>query len=1093
MIPGLTGSLLSHEAVSGALEVIRRGASAPPDCRWFHAWHNQIAREMGPTSTARQVFDRVAAPLAARLGLRLVPAATPAISPSVHAVLHTDRSAVATLLATDWGRDPGSAWSEAVRLGIAHDLRWCVCITGTALRIIDATHTYTRRFAQFDLVTTAHDVTSASVLVALLQAEAFNQAETAMDRAVAISDRHRTAVRTALQQGVHEALILLLRAFAGARPRVRQAPPDALFEESLVVIYRILFLLFAEARGLVPKWHPVYRDSYTIESLREPAERLARPRGLWESIQAIARLAHRGCRAGTLRVPPFNGRLFSPVHAPLAESLMLDDGVVREALLALTTHRQGTVRRRIAYADLGVEQLGGVYERILDYAPLRSPGRARSLTLTRVGRRKATGTFYTPRALTEFLVRRALAPLVAGASADQILSLRVVDPAMGSGAFLVAACRYLAGAYESALIRDQASDGSDITDADRAGFRRLIAQRCLFGVDVNPMAVQLARLSLWLATLARDKPLTFLDHHLRVGNSLAGVFIEDLLRPPRPQKSRPALLNLPLFDVDLLERDMKPVVESRLRLALQPDDSVEHVRSKEQLLASVQAPDGPLAVWQRVANLWCADWFSGVGEPRSAAAFGALVDEILGRGRVIPPHISTPLLDNAQAVAARERLFHWQLEFPEVFLNADRERANRAGFDAVVGNPPWEVLRGDRGPSDDIALTDFSRRSGVYSWQGAGHANLYQLFLERALRLTRRGGRVAIVVPSGFALDHGCARLRSAVMDLTSIDTFVTLENRDALFPIHRALKFLLVTATRGGRTTKIPCRAGVRSTVELARMPDVGDDRALDLPRSIVEKFSGDQLVVPEIREQLDAEILSRLVFGFPPLSSADGWGVNFGRELNATDDREHFSSRPNHGSLPVLEGKQIQPFVAHVDRATKYVGKTVATRLLHANTFASPRLVYRDVASASNRLTLIAAVIPGGVVTTHTLFCLKGRVSRDLHVFLCGMLNSFVANYLVRMRVGTHVTVSIIERLPVPRPATDSLDFRRIVSLTDRVITTQSPRAIAEIQASVAHLYGLSSQHFQHVLDTFPLVPADERAAAMDAYLASTQGHPL
>src|SRR3954470_7491121 len=580
MIPGLTGSLLSHEAVSGALEVIRRSSSAPPDCRWFHAWHNQIAREMGPTSTARQVFDRVAAPLAARLGLRLVPAATPAISRSVHAVLHTDRSAVATLLATDWGRDPGSAWNEAVRLGIAYDLRWCVCITGTALRIIDATHTYTRRFAQFDLVTTAHDITSASVLVALLQADAFDQGETAIDRAVAISDRHRTAVRTALQQGVHEALILLLRAFAAARPRRRQAPPDALFDESLVVIYRILFLLFAEARGLVPKWHPVYRESYTIESLREPAARLPRPPGLWESIQAIARLAHRGCRAGTLRVPPFNGRLFSPVHAPLAESLMLDDGVVREALLALTTHQQGAVRRRIAYSDLGVEQLGGVYERILDYAPLRSASHPRSLTLTRVGRRKATGTFYTPRALTEFLVRRALAPLVAGASADQILSLRVVDPAMGSGAFLVAACRYLAGAYESALIRDQASDGSDVTDADRAGFRRLIAQRCLFGVDINPMAVQLARLSLWLATLARDKPLTFLDHHLRVGNSLAGASIEDVARPPRsPGRSATIREQLPLFDFDLLDRDLGAALAARVSLALGPDDTVEQVRA----------------------------------------------------------------------------------------------------------------------------------------------------------------------------------------------------------------------------------------------------------------------------------------------------------------------------------------------------------------------------------------------------------------------------------------------------------------------------------------------------------------------------------
>jgi hypothetical protein len=1065
---------------------MRRG-SVTPDYRWFHSWHNQIAREMGPTSTARHVFDRVAAPLIARLGLRAVPAPTPAVSRSIYAVLHaTDRAGVATLLATEWGRDPANAWSEAVRLGIAHDVRWCLCITGPALRIIDATHTYTRRFSQFDLAIAAHDVTSLGLLFALLHADAFNEADTTMDRAVAISERHRAAVRTALQQGVHDALTMLVRAFATAGPRGRQVQPESLFEESLVVIYRILFLLFAEARGLVPKWHPVYRDSYTIESLREPAERLRRPPGLWESIQAIARLAHRGCRAGTLRVPPFNGRLFSPIHAPLAESLTLDDGVVRDALLALTTREQGTARRRIAYADLGVEQLGGIYERILDYAPLNSTDVPGSLTLIPIGRRKATGTFYTPRALTEFLVRRALAPLVQDAAAPRILSLRIVDPAMGSGAFLVAACRYLAGAYESALIRDGACSGSDITDADRAGFRRLIAQRCLFGVDINPMAVQLARLSLWLATLARDKPLTFLDHHLRVGNSLAGASIEDLLRPPRARRSRPASLNLPLFDFDLLEREMKTVVESRLLLALQPDDSVEHVQDKERLLASLRRPDGPLTTWQRVANLWCADWFAGAGEPRSAAAFGSLVDEILGRGGVIPAHISRPLVESAQVIAARERFFHWQLEFPEVFLDADREDSSDSGFDAVLGNPPWEVLRGDREPGRDTALTDFSRRSGAYLWQGAGHANLYQLFLERALRLTRRHGRVAVVVPSGFAIDHGCAHLRSALMDLTSIDTFVTLENRDALFPIHRGLKFLLVTATRGGRTTTIPCRAGIRSTFELESVPDVGDDRALGLARSIVEKFSGDQLAIPEVRVRLDADILSRIVFGFPPLSSSsEGWDVSFGRELNATDDREHFSSRPSRGSLPILEGKQIQPFVAQVERATKYVAEATAARLLGAKAFTKARLAYRDVASASNRLTLIAAIVPAGVVTTHTLFCLKGGASRGLHLFLCGILNSFVANYLVRMRVGTHVTVSIIERLPVPRPPVQSPVFRRIAALTDRVMTTRSTRAIAAINASVAHLYQLSSGEFQHVLDTFPLVPVEERINAMLAYL--------
>jgi hypothetical protein len=805
---------------------------------------------------------------------------------------------------------------------------------------------------------------------------------------------------------------------------------------------------------------------------------------LWESIQAIARLAHRGCRAGSLRVPPFNGRLFSPLHAPLADSLVLDDAAVREAILSLTTVRHGAVRRRIAYADLGVEQLGGVYERILDYAPALSTGNHDSLALKKVGRRKATGTYYTPRALTEFLVRRALAPLVRDASADKILSLRIVDPAMGSGAFLVAVCRYLAVAYESALIRDGTLSSDEVTEGDRASFRRVIAQRCLFGVDVNPMAVQLARLSLWLATLARDKPLTFLDHHLRVGNSLAGVSTEDLGRRPG-HKARASTAQLPLFDHDLLDRDMTRIIATRLSLALGPDDSVEQVRTKERLLASLQSDGSPLVAWQRIANLWCADWFSSRDQPRSAKVFGPLVDEILGRARVLPTHLSKPILDHAQRVAVRERFFHWQLEFPEVFLDATVP-GGHAGFDAVIGNPPWEVLRGGETAAADTALTAFSRQSGAYGWQGDGHANLYQLFLERALAVTRHGGRVAMVVPSGFALDHGCARLRSELLNRTSIDTFVTVENREALFPIHRGLKFLLVTATRGERTATIPCRSGIRSASDLERIPDRGDDHSVDLPRSVLEQFAGDQLAIPEIRSSNDVGILGRTVFRFPALASAEGWGVRFGRELNATDDREYFVGQQTRGHLPILEGKQIQPFIANVERVSRYIAARDASRLLGSGGFRKPRLAYRDVASASNRLTLIAAIVPANVVTTHTLFCLKGNVEYDRQLFLCGILNSFVANYLVRMRVGTHVTVAIMEQLPVPQPPTDSAAFLRIVALANRVrMTRGSEQTVAEIHAAVAHLYQLSFTDFEHVLDTFPLVPVSDRHSAMQFFL--------
>ena len=1085
MIPGLSGSLLSHDALAGGLTEIRRGTTKP-NYRWFHSWYSRIVRDMGPTSTARHVYDRVGVPLAASLGLRAVPVLSPPSSDSIQGLLYNDALPVAALIVTGWGRDPSRAWRDAARIAIVHGLKWTMVITGPFVRIFDAAHTYSRRFIQFDLEITAHDATGLEVLWALLGAESFNGHETALDRAVILSEHHRTAVRTSLQAGVNDAVMSLLRAFAAAQRQQRRASLDSLFDESLVVIYRILFLLFAEARGLVPKWHPIYRDSYTIESLREAAERFASPPGLWESIQAIARLAHRGCRAGALRVPPFNGRLFSPMHAPLADSVVLDDAAVRNAILSLTTVQRGPVRRRIAYADLGVEQLGGVYERILDYAPGLSTGDGGLLTLQKVGRRKATGTYYTPRTLTEFLVRRALAPLVTDASADTILRLRVVDPAMGSGAFLVAVCRYLATAYESALIRDGAMSSDDVGESDRAGFRRTIAQRCLFGVDINPMAVQLARLSLWLATLARDKPLTFLDHHLRVGNSLAGVSIEDVLRKPKcSARGTASRAQLPLFDLDLLDRDMKAVITTRLSLALGPDDSVEQVRTKERLLASLQSDDSPLTPWQHIANLWCADWFSTAGQPRSAKAFAPLVDEILGRARVLPAHTSKPLLDHAQHVAARERFFHWQLEFPEVFLNAAAP-VGQSGFDAVIGNPPWEVLRGDGRSAGDSALMAFSRQSGTYRWQGEGHANLYQLFLERALAATRPGGRVAMVVPSGFALDHGCARLRSALLDRTSVDTFVTIENREAVFPIHRGLKFLLLTATRGQPTNAIPCRSGIRSITDLEQIPDRGDDRSVNLPRSVVEQFSGNQLAIPEIRSSDDVRILGRTVFRFPALSSADGWGARFSRELNATDDRQHFVARRIRGSLPLLEGKQIQPFKANLDRVTRYIAETDASRLLGSHGFKKARLAYRDVASASNRLTLIAAIVPANVVTTHTLFCLKGDVNRDLQLFLCAIFNSFVANYFVRMRVGTHVTVAIVERLPVPRPSTNSSPFLRIVASTNRVMTTpEDSHARSCLQAAVAHLYQLSSADFQHVLATFPLVPVSERREAWQCFL--------
>jgi hypothetical protein len=186
------------------------------------------------------------------------------------------------------------------------------------------------------------------------------------------------------------------------------------------------------------------------------------------------------------------------------------------------------------------------------------------------------------------------------------------------------------------------------------------------------------------------------------------------------------------------------------------------------------------------------------------------------------------------------------------------------------------------------------------------------------------------------------------------------------------------------------------------------------------------------------------------------------------------------------VIEGKHVTPFTIAVDKAARFIHEQRAAVLLSGQrTFARSRLAYREVASSTNKLTLIAAIVPPRVVTTHTVFCLKDAVDDDLQFYLCGMFNSFVANYLVRLRVTTHVTASVLDRLAVPRLDRNSVAFRAIVGLSASLCATPGDDLNrADLQARAAHAYGLDRAQFDHVLSTFPLVPAVERARAASRF---------
>jgi Eco57I restriction-modification methylase len=1111
-LAGVGGSLFPGRYLVEAPEAddIWRHRPRPPDGqrRAFEKWWTRAASSCGPASGVRTLFDVVAMPLLAMLGFRAYDVTfdrTRAL-----ARLQTRGSGRVGLVVLPWASRQSTAWREVVVIARRMDADWCFVLAPPYLSLVDARGHASRHSVDFTLPE-AFAANSFIRFWTLAHAGAFEpwlparspdrRASPLIDRLLVSARQFQDRVRADLQDGVVDALDSLTNVLARSLPRPARHNPGG---EALTLVYRLLFLLFAESRSLVPIGHPIYQRAYSVGTLCREAVSDERACGLWDGLAAITRLSRSGCRTDDLIVAPFNGQLFARTAAPALEAgrpssrvvrrKSAADAALRRALVALGTRPGAAGRETISYADLGVEQLGAVYERVLDTPAERREAPARRHS----ARRKQTGTFYTPQPLAEFVVRRTLAPLVSGATTDRILSLRIVDPAMGSGAFLVAACNYLASAYERALVEEGRCGAIDLDDDARADIRRLVAERCLAGVDANPVAVELARLSLWLATLARGKPLGFLDHRLRAGDSLIGAWPDDLQRTPG-RRARTGEPVLPLFDAADLESSIGRATRPLVEIAGRRDDTVEDVRAKAAVWRALTGDRSPLEPWRLASSLWCARWFpdGAAGErPRqtrpSDAEFRAALDAIFRGDPTLPARPLAEWLEHARTVARNRAFFHWPLEFADVFYDEHGQPRQAAGFDAVIGNPPWEMLRHDSpdaggAPASAGARPDgrqvvrFIRESDLYASCGRGHLNLYQPFVERALALARPGGRVGLVLPWGLAADDGAAALRSRLLDRSALDTIVGFDNAGGLFPIHRGLRFLVVVASPGGRTTEVRARFGVRTAKELADLPEHDEDGTsypVRLTPDLLRAVGGVARRIPDVRDPRDLAWLDSLARAHPPLGHTDGWGAHFGRELNATEDRRHFGTT----GLPVIEGKHIAPFAVDPGRATWRINRREASRLLPDGRFDRPRLAYRDVSGVGNRLSLIAAVVPAGVVTTHTLFCLRTPVEANARHFLCGLFNSFVLNALVRLLMGGHVTTSLVEGLPVPL-WTGSPEQRRIARLARRL--TEHPGARhtnAALQAAVARLYALDAPTFERVLSAFPLVGVGDRQLALE-----------
>ena len=282
-----------------------------------------------------------------------------------------ERGADCPVAVAAWDEPLDRIWRDSILDAVRADERWAFVFNGSSLRIVDAHRTWSRQYLEFDLALLSPDEDAFALLWRVARAESLGASPRLLDRAVDLCARHGVAICAALAEGVLDALELLLRTL---RERRTRSPAPALLDQSLTVVYRILFLLFAEARGLVPVWHPVYRDRYTIDSIVSTLLAGQRYRGVWSAVNAISRLAHNGCVAGELKVTAFNGRLFSPSATGAVDRTRIDDDVMAEAVLAIST-APAVARQRTKANRLSRSRRRGTRGGVRTGARLRAPSR----------------------------------------------------------------------------------------------------------------------------------------------------------------------------------------------------------------------------------------------------------------------------------------------------------------------------------------------------------------------------------------------------------------------------------------------------------------------------------------------------------------------------------------------------------------------------------------------------------------------------------------------------------------------------------------------------------------------------------------------
>lgn len=1102
--------------------------------------------------------------------------------------------------------------SNALALADRENLPWVVLTRGRQIRLYSARPDIgvgrkgrAETFVELNLALLPEE--AAGYLSLLFSPEALAEGGT-FEQILKTSADHAAALGQRLRERVYfEAVPNLAKAVAqrvGTGSDLTEEELQSAYEQTLVILFRLLFVAYAEDKDLLP-----YRTNsrYEHHSLKRLARDLSDRRfasseqlefdseatDLWDQVRSLWKAVDKG--NADWGVPVYDGGLFSddPEINPPSKGLKdlnLTNTEMGPALFALLVNRsEDESYGPVDFRSLSVREFGTIYEGLLEsrlsVAPsdLTVDARGNYVPVTkksqeihvdegavyfhnRSGSRKSTGSYFTKPFAVEHLLNNALEPALedhvarlltlheAGdeaALAEAFFDFRCADLAMGSGHFLVAAVDRIEARLSAFLalhpvapvnaelerLRSAAlkalgdlADGIEIEHTSL--LRRQVARRCIYGIDLNSIAVELARLAVWIHTFVPGLPLSFLDHNLVEGNSLTGIAtLDEALEVLDPATNAQLGGSLIGGRIEAFLKEAEGLLHRVARISETTKAEVDATREAWDDAAEAIEPARKLFDLVVAARL-------GEIDPPVEISEGAIS--------------SHPELELAERIAGELQALHLPIAFPEVFLR------ERPGFDCILGNPPWEKLHVEehgfwalRFPGlraltiarqnaevkklrrqrpdlvaeleTEVEIADRMRATlmkGPYPELGSGHPDLYKAFCWRFWQLCRTGGAIGVVLPRSALSASGSAQWRQVVLD-KGIFTDVTL-----------------LTNTGGWVFDDAEYRYTM-ALVSMRKGPEVSGKIALSGPfanyasyLAAIRRLSKPELSVEDLLSwssnasfpmfpSVNAQKIYMKMRKHPRFDSkAFSWHTRpLQGDLNSTTGKRFMKLNPSDtaGLWPVYKGASFNLWVPDTSEYYAWADPQSITRLLQerrqlqsrrTNSIFShfsqdviadpsalpcvrPRIAFRRIARSTDSRTVIACLIPPHVILTDVapyLVWAKGE-ARD-EAFLLGVLSSIPLDWAARRVVETHVDFHVLDSFPIPNPDRDSPLRRRVEELAGRLAAVDnrykdwaaeigvpvastdqgnSEDLVVELDAAVGLLYGLDTSELAHIFETF------------------------